>query len=386
MAFYQYNQVESFDNTVDFFGMGRDVGEQFADQVTANVTDYDQYLTLLNVTTAAQEAVVARVKENLASWAPEMLEEMEGLAAGSGCHLDEIVTLNSRTELLATATPSDGECSTAVLVTSDGAAPRTVQTWDWVTSMNQDMLVRRYTAASGRTVVTFAEFGQLAKIGLNSAGLGIHFNILSHQSDGTGSGVPVHLVAKRILDQASTVDEAIAIAEQTVVEASTVLTVVSRHPGTEQDVGAYHAACLELSPAGIAVLPAEPGTPLIHTNHFIDPVLAAGERSKRASTTHDRYDCAARIGHDVMAVSDPFQRAQQFTSTDCPIDFKPDPNEPWYQQKSTKATIVLDVDNFDLHYCAGSASRATADQWKTLSGAVGKVEQRCPSPSLTGRT
>src|SRR5699024_7924461 len=96
-------------------------------------------------------------------------------------------------------------------------------------------------------------------------------------------------------------------------------------------------------------------------------VLAKGERPNPESTTYERHKCANRIGQEVLALSDPFQRAQQFTLPEDPIDTQPDFSKPWHLQKATKATIVLDFDNLSLQYCAGSASRTTAEQWKTLS-------------------
>ncbi|WP_234040602.1 hypothetical protein [Micromonospora coerulea] len=49
-------------------------------------------------------------------------------------------------------------------------------------------------------------------------------------------------------------------------------------------------ACVEVSPAGVAVVPPNEEGWLLHTNHFLDPVLAAGElRGRREPETYDRF-------------------------------------------------------------------------------------------------
>ena len=62
---------------------------------------------------------------------------------------------------------------------------------------------RKSSTADGHWVKTFSEPGMPAKIGLNSAGLSINFNILHHTADSALGGVPVHVVARRILGYSS---------------------------------------------------------------------------------------------------------------------------------------------------------------------------------------
>src|SRR5690606_38090594 len=117
------------------------------------------------------------------------------------------------TEILARAAVVTEECSTAVLLPSDGGAPRTVQTWDWYSQMAHETLVRSQPAPGGARIVTFGEFGQVAKIGVSSRGLGVHFNILQHRTDGSRVGVPVHVLTRMILDRAATLGEALQLVD-----------------------------------------------------------------------------------------------------------------------------------------------------------------------------
>ncbi|MGW5687109.1 C45 family autoproteolytic acyltransferase/hydolase [Nonomuraea sp. NPDC003754] len=209
------------------------------------------------------------------AWAPELVEEMEGVAEGAGVPLWTVAALNARTEILAAAGgPRAGECSTVV-----HAASRTAggQCWDWheeLAAMWHIQWVRGDTwAFAGIT-----EHGILAKIGVNEAGVGLLFNILGHTDDGAG-GVPVHLAARRVLGGAGSFEEAVAMLRDAPVSASTVMTVVT----------AGRAASVELSPAGARVVEPDGDGWLVRTNHFLDPALAAGElRGRLDPDTHDR--------------------------------------------------------------------------------------------------
>ena len=110
-------------------------------------------------------------------------------------------------------------------------------------------------------------------------------------TDGGAPGVPVHVVARRILDEAATVAEATAIARSATVSASTVLTIAA------WDGERASARCLELSPAGVGVLEPDAAGVLAHTNHFLDPVLARGERPTDVdATTRGRLESLGRRG------------------------------------------------------------------------------------------
>ncbi|MGV9596140.1 C45 family autoproteolytic acyltransferase/hydrolase [Streptosporangium sandarakinum] len=234
------------------------------------------------------------------AWAPDLAEEMEGVAEGADVPLWVVAALNARTEILSeAAAPRAGECSTVVHVgtsrsgasagdgTGNGAAGRTVggQSWDWHEELADGWHPQSVRGAAGDPAdggslafTGITEYGILAKIGLNEAGVGVLFNILGHTGDGAG-GVPVHLVARRALGSATSFDEAVAVITGAPVSASTVMTVVT----------AGRAASVEVSPAGAAVVHPDAEGWLVRTNHFQDPALATGEyRGRLEPETYDR--------------------------------------------------------------------------------------------------
>jgi isopenicillin-N N-acyltransferase-like protein len=282
-------------------------------------------------------------------WAPNLAEEIEGVAAGAGLEPWQLGALNGRTEILAAAAATgEGECSTSVVLDE---VPRTVQTWDWHDTLRHVMLLR---AIEVNGVCTFTEFGIVGKIGVNSAGLGLHFNVLRHGSDHSDIGVPVHVVARRILDEASTVDDAVRLARSARLSASSVLTVVTRD----------EARCLELSPAGVASMD---GEVLLHTNHFLDPALAPGERTvPEESTTVERL---AALGVQIGALRSPDRevRAAALWDHSVPLCAHANLSLPPHTRWESLATLSIDVTDCRLDVHEGGPCQVTPDTWQSLS-------------------
>jgi len=331
-------------------------GTQFRPQLHNAWTEYETFFGAIGVASAVALDIAADCLAAIHEWAPDLAEEIRLIADGAGLSNAQVTALNARTEIMATVPPAgNGECSTGIYLPPEGGTPRSIQTWDWLDALSNDTVVRSFARAD-IGVTTFSEFGQLAKIGVNSAGVGVHFNILNHVSDGGRPGVPVHIVARRILDSASSLEEAIAIARSARVSASTVITVITRHG---------EAACIELCPDGVAVIRAVPGTALVHTNHFLDPTLAQGETTPHFISTYNRFTCLTER-RDAISEPDPLARVQRLAGTDegGPINVTPRLDAPFELSWATKATITLDVQNTTMGLCEGGPSLTSAERWR----------------------
>ncbi|WP_395359768.1 C45 family autoproteolytic acyltransferase/hydrolase [Streptomyces sp. YH02] len=280
---------------------GEDRGRQARAGITRAWQVYEELFAAVatgNARTLDVPALAHRTVRAARAWAPELVEEMEGVAEGAGLPFWTIAALNARTEILAEAgAPRTGECSTLV-----HGGPRTTggQCWDWHQELADSWHLQTVTGdAQGFAGIT--EHGILAKIGVNEAGVGVLFNILGHTDD-AATGVPVHLVARQVLGAAGSFAEAVGMLTGAPVSASTVITVVT----------ADGAASVELSPAGSAVVAPDDRGRLVRTNHFLAPALAAGEhRGRREPETYDRHrlltervlrhDGGAALGPDALA-------------------------------------------------------------------------------------
>lgn len=330
---------------------GQQIGTTWAAQIRQTVALYLDFFNQVGVPLAQVQAIGEASLQTLQGWCPSLAEELVATAEGAGVPLWQLASLNARTEILAVMPAStEGECSTAVFAPNGALAPRSIQTWDWHDSLVPNGLILQLTTAAGMTVKLFTEFGMLGKIGVNSAGLGLHFNILHHVSDNGSAGVPVHAIARRILEEASSVDEAIALARSARVSASTVLTVFSREDSSPR------AVSIEMSPAFTAVVRPDAEGWITHTNHFLDPELSLGERTPDASTTYARFD-HVNAALQNMASGNLSHRADAMcgeAGEDAPICFHPDLSMPATERWETLLTIGIDTENSVLEYAAGN--------------------------------
>jgi isopenicillin-N N-acyltransferase-like protein len=203
----------------------------------------------------------ARVLARTERWHPPLAAELEAFAGGAGIEPELIAALNGRTELLALA-----EC-TVVGRCESPEGPWLAQNWDWYADAPERCLVWSAAVEGGR-FATMTEAGILGKVGVSTRGVALTLNILHHARDGQGElGIPVHLVLRRLLAEATGVEDAWALLRETPYSASSCITVVDARGG---------GACFELSPAGVARIEPEDGL-LAHTNHFLDGALALEE-------------------------------------------------------------------------------------------------------------
>ena len=183
---------------------GTAIGTAWRERIGAGWQAYERLFGAAGAGPRLQREVAERSLERTRSWAPALADEITGIAAGAGLEPWRVAALNARTEVLAAAgAATAGECSTFVVAPPGGGPPRTIQTWDWYEDLRDNVLLLTVETGPGGAVHLFTEFGIVGKIGVNEAGLGLHFNILHHAADGGAPGVPVHVVARRILDDAS---------------------------------------------------------------------------------------------------------------------------------------------------------------------------------------
>ncbi|MEI6778371.1 MAG: C45 family peptidase [Chloroflexales bacterium] len=262
--------------------------------------------------------------------APDLLDEMRGVADGASRQLGEILALNVRTELMAGVGPGvihpgwtaarmrnlaagvpvhpdsvtsdsgiapfdDGECTTAAALPSATATATTIlaQTWDWAGDQRAACLLLRVRAPGEPEILTMTEAGIVAKIGMNSAGLAVGLNLLRSETDGRDLGMPVHVLLRKML-QARSFAQARAVADMAPAAGSSCVTLAS---------ATGDLVSLEITPAGVAEVLPEGGV-LAHANHCLDAGAASGECpiNPALSTTRERHGRAWDLLHTSAAL------------------------------------------------------------------------------------
>ncbi len=361
---------------------GHQLGHDRAAEVRATLAAYRELWAAYGVDADEVREVGTAVLDPVAAYAPDLRAEIAGIAAGSGLAEWEVGALNARSELLALGDqrlvaagllPSEGlsECSAfarldAPATADRSAGPITAQTWDWHTPLRDHWFVWSVRLADGRAVDTLTEFGIVGKIGVarwddGPAGgaLSVHFNALRHGADTGTGGVPVHLVARRILDEARTVDEAEAIAGKAEVTASAAVTVTGRSGA------GWTAAALELRPGGPSVVAARDGW-LAHTNHFVaDDVDETDQVSTAVSTTRPRLDRVCGIATGAPPLDRDAAAAALATHdlgprSVCVHGF---PEAPVGQCSATLAVAVTEPADGRLHVHGGLPCEVSPEGW-----------------------
>ncbi len=202
-----------------------------------------------------------RYMDSVTRHAPEQLEEMRQLAEGAEVSLDTILCINARTELLAVGKARKMASKTMAECTTVARGHLLAQNWDWMAAQKESIVIVDLEASGGRArVVTLTEGGLLCKMGMNEYGLAVALNLIESTGDGRagGSGVPVHLLLRRVLSQCRTTEEVIAMIRNTPLDASSCFTILD---------GSQMMRVVELSPLGVFVEEPTDGC-VAHSNHF----------------------------------------------------------------------------------------------------------------------
>ena len=320
---------------------------------------WDVYRQLFQAHGISETVVEREATRSLAAteaWATHLAAEIRGTAEGAGLPVWKVSALNARTEILSLSERArPGECSTVV---SAGARPFSLQTWDWHEELAAAWHLQSVETGRGR-FVGLTEYGILAKIGLNDAGVGVHLNVLGHRQDSPGA-VPVHVAATQVLHRAASLDEAVDILLDAPVQTSSAITVVTR----------AGAAIVELSPEGAEVIKPTGGH-LLHTNHFLAPRLAKGEKTELYQP-----DSQQRIDLLDRRVSAAFQprQPQDLVPYLCSVPGDgaelccvPTPGAGLGSRWATLATVGIDPAAGTLLASPGAPTDVTANSWFRLS-------------------
>lgn len=270
---------------------GRQHGEALAERIADNIALYTRRMRHDAGLTEAQVAErVALYLDVFTTASPDYRATMEGIAEASGQSLADITMLNARFELLYSAwshlsSAVEGECTgygAPAAASADGHV-RIGQNWDWFPDVRGALVTWRDDDLS---VLAYTEAGIAgAKIGVNSAGIGLCVNGLGCEDDDwRRAGLPFHLRTSRILGSRSLV-AAIGVASLEAPSCSANFLIGSAEHGVVD---------VESSPVGSRRIDAEADRVLVHANHFTDP-KALGVVQHFRTTPVTTYHRAERL-------------------------------------------------------------------------------------------
>lgn len=334
--------------------LGLSRGRTLRSSLGASYARYAALFRAVGVPEELERDGVARATAAIAGWRPAVLEELAGVADGARVGIEQVIALNARTEILALAARSSHECSTLTALI-DGRRYG-AQTWDWHVELDACWHTHE-VRGPGYAYAGLTEQGILSKIGVNEAGLALHFNLLEHGSDGA-DGVPMHVLSRVLLEECATVEEALAAARTAPIGSSSALTLLD----------ATTAVSAELSPVGVFAI-AERGGSVQRTNHFQHPTPLTGQRADvEESQSPARLELVrSRLATGLPATPEALVEVLISGEGEAPLCCVPNMSLEYGERMSTLATIVTDPVGRTVRVVDGMPTRAAAGPWRVIS-------------------
>ena len=208
----------------------------------------------------------------------ELIEEMQGIADGSGFELDDICALNCRSEVVLSSGISDGCTSIAIAgENTNGEGPILAQNWDWKPSAQESLVILTIKQKHKPDIRMVTEAGIIGKIGMNSSGVGVCLNALATDTVQM-QGIPIHILLRGILN-ANTISEAVKLIIDNQLPGSANF-VLAHKNGEMMDVEMNQKQYEVINPVSGIVT---------HTNHFVGDRFRNSVKDKGASLLPDTY-------------------------------------------------------------------------------------------------
>ena len=201
---------------------------------------------------------------------PDIMEEIRGIAEGSGFTLDEILALNVRSEIVLQGSQVDallgGGCTSVAVMPykSDNGHTLLAQNWDWKEIAQGALIVLEIHQKNKPDILMLTEAGIVGKIGFNSAGIGVCLNALGSDKRWEGETLPLHIALRGVLNS-FTLSDAIQAAGNTPLACCANFMMAGAQG---------QCISMEIGPGEIDVIYPDGRGYVTHTNHFYGPRTA----------------------------------------------------------------------------------------------------------------
>ncbi|KAK8246838.1 isopenicillin-N N-acyltransferase [Phyllosticta capitalensis] len=200
---------------------------------------------------------------------PDFLEEMRGIAdgAGNGTALSDIIALNVRTEI-AFGLFNDGCTMMAWHTTAASGSKKAfiAQNWDWRAGQAGNLVALTIKSPGKPVLHTLTEAGLLAKIGLNSNGVGVTLNAIRALGL-SRNHLPTHLCLRTALESSSVKDFRATLNRLGGCAAACTIGVADPEEAVSLECSAYDVVALQTE-----ALKSSPASSFVaHSNHYVVP-------------------------------------------------------------------------------------------------------------------
>lgn len=290
-------------------------------------------------------------------YAPDLLDELAGIAEGAGIDMDTAYALQLMDEeWWFGRSLGDGHCSSLALAPAGGEPTIVAQTMDLPRWHDGAQALLRMAGEDGGETLIFTSAGMVGLMGVSGRGLGVCVNTLA-QLAVDRKGLPVAFTMRG------------ALARGDLEEAGAFLRSVAHASGQNYQLGDWGGiATLECS-AGGAVAVETPGGRSLHTNHPLasrdaraPEIPLHGSDNSRARLESLRKDLAPsrRESVDADAVKAALSACRE--GGEVSIEIRPDSA---LTESVTFGAVVYEIgETVKLSFCAGAPS---AGSWRDIT-------------------
>ncbi len=324
-----------------FYEIGKCYGTQAKEYIEFAVNEYKDYFSRHYKKRSWDKFIEYAMAfvPSIEEYGPELMEQMRGIADGSGCSLEDLMVINTRYEI--TKMPAD-ECTTGAVLpeaAKDGGCYM-VKNWDMRAGVRDFVVNLHYILPDGTRIMGCTEAGQLLREGMNSYGIAIANNALGSTLDNPGTGIPVTFIRMKVLSSKS-YEEAVENFEKAPRSVANN-TILGCGDGRIVNYEAYPGGFAKKLPvAGI----------LTHANHFeVRPEINKYSISQRSDRL--RKLLFERYGKiDVQAIKEVMSDHKDIPQSLCAHPCTPD--IPMADRRMTIQSLIYDFTGMCVHIADG---------------------------------
>ena len=347
------------------YEIGYGHGSRCKEQVLASLDYYTKVCANLGISWDKCRQIGKTYEEAIRAFDPDLLEEMRGIADGSGLDYEDILTINARSELtrmdmtdkLEELDLLSGGCTAFALMPPVTRGGKTIhaQTWDFGTMQRAALVVFRIRQKPAKQdILMITEGGLVGGKGINSAGISLTLNAM--RTSGDPSGVPLHAIMRGMLN-AATITGAYRVAAANRCGAAACVILGAKEC----------ALAVEMVPGDLEVFYPVCGH-VVHTNHILShrfrDIVDYGKR--KSSSSYLRYGRCSALLHERkdITLQDVKDILSDHVGYPTGICIHADTTKAPELQESTNYAVIFDLDEQIVHLCMGNPCEGTYEQLK----------------------
>ena len=332
--------------------VGELIGEAARELIQESIAYYEEHhevMAGISFRDAQQDALASFACAR--RWLPGIVEELEGVAAGSGVPVGKLLvpncgeelTCSNEVDLIAGVEPKrPGHCTSFGIVAGDRILVGHNE--DWYSGDIERNVLLRMQLSDGTRIVSITPACLLAATGINSHGVATGANTVFCTD--TRTGVPNNFIRRWMLEAPS------------LEEARMRACLPARARGSNHLLADGHGRIWDVETSATAAVTLEPGSCLVHTNHYLHEAMLRYQMALPLESSRARYARARELLElGFERGDDPHDLALDVLADhgndDLAICNHEDESLPIGDRQSTTASMVWDLEMLTAEVCAG---------------------------------